>query len=210
MSGFRSQAAALPPRASNLTLSAEAYGAGDAVGGERMFRAAFDEVLPLVRVVVARHLDGVEDREEASMTAMSNIWRAVRAGTDPAITLYATNAAIDRHRRESKHAKRRAFILADEPRTDAEDDEQTRSKADGRRAAKWSASRDHADDAIGTADAARLADDLGAVRPLWGEIARCLAAGLTQFDTARELKRPEGTVTRNVVEMRLYLEGRAA
>lgn len=206
MNGIRSQAAALPGASTNLERSAAAYRAGDTTRGERLFRDAFLDVVPLVRLVVHNHLDGAEDREDAIQLAMTNIWRAVETGVVPAISIYAFGASIDRYRREDKHERRRRRDRDDEYTEGAHNSEE--------REAYWEAdpspAPDHVDESVARLGVFRSVEALAAMRPLWGQIALCLANGLTQAETARALNRPRGTITRNVVEIRRHLEAQAA
>lgn len=178
------------PTIPSITLAARAYAAGDEQAGRRLFDAAFVEIAPLVRMVVARHLDSPEDRDDAFQIAMTNVWNAVRAGRDPAIELRARGAALTRHKIEHRNVRRQRRSVEERRR----DDHQA----------------DHAPAIVGSIDAERIATAAAEVRPLWGAIARLLAAGLTQAEVARALDRPAGTITRNVVEIRAWMREDAA
>lgn len=199
MSGLRSQAASLPPRVSALERSTNAYAAGNASMGEVLFAEAFLVVMPLVRSIVRRHLDGVEDREDAIQSAMTSIWRSVERGELPSIEIRARAAAVD--------SRRRQWVQQGSGRGRDERPIRERVHVD--------TMPDIGDDGEADAIVARLDSDmytptiielLDDVRPLWGEIAACLSLGLSQAETALELNRPAGTVRRNVVSMRQHLE----
>jgi DNA-directed RNA polymerase specialized sigma24 family protein len=205
VTGFRRQAASLPPQPSNLTLSAQAYAAGDTHQGERLFHAAFIDAAPLVRMVIHRHLSGVEDREDAFQVAMLNIWRSVQRGEDPAITPRARGAAVSHLRRDrvqAGHGDRlgwRAVQRGETPPVPRE-----RVPVEG--VLSEMSTPDHADETLDAIEVQRIAATLGMLRPIWGEIVQQLAAGLSQAEAARELGRPKGTITRNVSEIRTHLE----
>ncbi|MCW2922248.1 MAG: hypothetical protein JWL76_2122 [Thermoleophilia bacterium] len=192
---------------SNLTMSAQAYAAGDDTTGRRLFDAAFLDIAPLVRMVVARHVEGPEDRDDAFQQAMSNIWRAVQRGVDPAIELYARGAAIDRFRREYRHDQHRDV-------TDRSGDDRTGRFEDGLSGGDGAHERftmdDHVEATLDAIEVARVADVLGEHRELWGDIIRCLAQGMGPTEAATHLGRPAGTVKRNVVEIRAYIAERRA
>lgn len=219
MSGLRRQSAELPLPASNLTLAARAHAAGHADEGDRLFHAAFLDVLPLVRAIVHKHLAGPEDREDAIQQAMVNIWRAVRKGIDPAIEMRARGASIDRYRREQRHASRRAGDVATDRHTAGSPIAGTGSvggrntpadENDDWFVVEHAIEADHVDDTIDAIEVERIAGVLGEHRALWADITRCLASGLTQAETARHLQRPPGTIGRNVTEIRTFVERRKA
>lgn len=176
MSGLRSQAAPLP-EPSALQACAAAYAAGDVSLGDRLFAAAHDEVMPLVRAVVCSRLDDEDQQHEAISRTVTGIWQALRAGVEPGVRRRANFAAIDVYRRNVSHDDHHESLERDVDRTIAAPEHDP--------------------------DSTRTLDLVASYSPdIWHDIAELATAGWSLAEIAIKLGVAKSSVRRIAMEMR--------
>lgn len=192
-----------------LTRAADAYAAGNDRLGAQLFDRAHDEILPLVRRIVDHNVGSIPriDAEGVVQDVLIAVWSDVTRGKEPVVSMVATNISIDVFRREVARKGRDGKQL---PRPQFHHLDASRDEAP--ETAGWTPREpDHADASLDAIVMAKLAQQLGAIKPVWGLMALAGAAGLADArEIADHLNRPRGTIRREICELRAHLEGEAA
>lgn len=202
---MRSQAAPLPTQ---LTRCAAAYAQGNTQLGDDLFPLVHEEILPLVDQTVCKYIRNTDRHPDVTQEAVLAIWRQLKRGIAPTITLVTYHCCVNNLRMASGMGDSRTLTSDEQRRAEHHLDIDAQTNDDG----EFIEAFGNADpseplsEAEGVIDAGLIADTLGAVNPIWSIIALQLSEGRSQNAIAASLGITRWAVNKHVISMREHLE----